>query len=285
MALTKASICRSTAWLFAALLFWTFSGQTALAAGVLLPSGPWSIDYATNECRLLRAYGTGDEAITLRLARGAGLESFDMLIAGKSLPELRKAHIPVKLRLDPGGAQQEFDGYIMAVPGRPERFVRWYDGDPEILDAVTDSQQLEITVGDKFVFVVDFAKAAAALRGLNHCHAELLKGWGIDPARLATQKIPPKPRTPPYEWVRPGDYPTSALAAEKGGTVLALLTISAAGKATDCRVMVSSNVPELDQRTCQVLRSRASYHPAKNATGQEIVGIDIQRVRWLAPDY
>ena len=89
------------------------------AAEVLQPSGPWKIDYAPNECRLLRTFGTGHAAVTLRFARGAGLDSFDMLIAGKALPPIKRAHVPVKLRLDPGGAEQVFDGYSMALPGRP----------------------------------------------------------------------------------------------------------------------------------------------------------------------
>ena len=250
----------------------------------LQPAGPWKIDYAPNECRLVRTFGTGDEAVTLRFARGAGLGSFDMLIAGKALPKITQAHIPVKLRLDPGGAEQVFDGYAMAVPDRPERFVRWYDGTPEILAAITDSQQLQIMVGDKFVLTINLAKAASALRGLNHCHAELLAGWGIDPAQLAMQAFPPKPRISPVNWVRSGDYPSKALLTGKQGTILAVLTVSVAGKVTDCRAAVSSGVTLLDEKTCQVLRGRASYHPAKNKAGEPIVGFDVQRIRWLIPE-
>ena len=71
-----------------ALLFAALAAVPATAGEVLQPAGPWKIDYAPNECRLVRTFGTGDGAITLRFARGAGLDSFDMLIAGKALPKL-----------------------------------------------------------------------------------------------------------------------------------------------------------------------------------------------------
>ena len=266
------------------LLAMVLTAATAPASAPLQPAGPWKIDYAPNECRLVRTFGTGDGAITLRFARGAGLDSFDMLIAGKALPKIWQAHIPVTLRLDPSGAEQVFDGYAMAVPDRPERFVRWYDGTPDILDGVTDGQQLQITVGDKFVLTINLAKGASALKGLNHCHTELLKGWGIDPAQMTAQAVPPKPRISPANWVRSGDYPSGALLAGKQGTILAILTVSATGKVTECRAAVSSGVALLDEKTCQVLRGRGSYHPARNRAGAPIVGFDVQRIRWLIPE-
>ena len=161
-----------------ALLFAALAAVPATAGEVLQPAGPWKIDYAPNECRLIRTFGIGDGAITLRFARGAGLDSFDMLIAGKGLPKLGE-RVKVTLRLSPGTAAQDFDGYSMAVPGRPERFIRWYDGDPAILDGVTDDQQLEVSVAGKFSVTFDLAKGKAALKGLAHCHSELLAGWGL----------------------------------------------------------------------------------------------------------
>ena len=255
----------------------------AVASEVLQPSGPWKIDYAPNECRLLRTFGTGDTAVTLRFARGAGLDSFDMLIAGKGIPKF-KQKVKVKLSLTPGGAKQEFDAYSMAIPGRPERFVRWFDGSPAILDAVTDSQQLDIGIDGQYLIAVDFAKGKAALGGLNHCFNELLEVWGIDPAKLKAQALRPIPRTSPGNWVSPGDYPTKALIKEQQGKVVVVLTISTEGKVADCRVVVSSQITELDNTSCRVLVARAHYFPAKDSTGQPIEGFDVQRIRWFLPD-
>ncbi len=268
----------------AGLAIFGLATSPALAGEVLQPSGPWKIDYAPNECRLLRTFGTGDAAITLRFARGAGLDSFDMLIAGKDLPQIRQAHVPVKLRLDPSGAEQVFDGYSMALPGRAERFIRWFDGDPKILDAVTDSQKLEFVVDGKYTLTVNLTKGAAALKGLNFCHAELLKGWGLDPAALAAQVVRPKLRGQTANLFRPSDYPITALRAEQQGAVLVVLSISTTGKITDCRIAVSSKVTELDETTCRIFRNRASYNPAKGADGQPIKGTDVQRIRWFIPE-
>ena len=270
--------------ILAGLIALGLAASSAGASEVLQPSGPWKIDYTPNECRLLRTFGTGDAAVTLRFARGAGLDSFDMLIAGKGLPQIRQAHIPVKLRLAPGGIEQVFDGYSMALPDRPEQFIRWFDGDPKILDSVSDGQSLEFVVGRKYSLTINLAKGGAALKGWNYCHAELLKSWGLDPAGLAAQVVRPKLRGVPTNWFTSGAYPTKALHEEKQGTVLVVLSIATTGKITDCRIAVSSKVAELDEKTCRIFRTRASYTPAKGADRQPIKGTDVQRVRWLIPE-
>lgn len=266
-----------------ALLFAALAAVPATAGEVLQPAGPWKIDYAPNECRLIRTFGTGDGAITLRFARGAGLDSFDMLIAGKALPKLGE-RVKVTLRLSPGTAAQDFDAYSMAVPGRPERFIRWYDGDPAILDGVTDDQRLEVSVAGKFSVTFDLAKGKAALKGLAHCHSELLAGWGVDEALLRGVAQRPKPRTPPYTWAHPSDYPKTALQKEHQGEVVAILIISPAGAVTQCKVAKSSLVTELDETTCRLLKTRAKYHPALDAAGKPVQGYDVQRIRWLIPE-
>ena len=74
----------------------------AAEAPVLAPSSPWRVDYADEECRLLRTFGTGADAVTMRLARGSGLQSFDMVIAGTNIPRLGD-DVKVTLKLETQG--------------------------------------------------------------------------------------------------------------------------------------------------------------------------------------
>ena len=66
------------------------------------------------------------------------------------------------------------------------------------------------------------------------------------------------------------DYPASAQQAGQQGTVQARLTVDPRGRVTACRVVRSSDVAVLDQATCAIIRRRARFTPAHDATGRAI---------------
>jgi len=63
------------------------------------------------------------------------------------------------------------------------------------------------------------------------------------------------------------DYPAEALKVHQEGTVQAELTIGADGRIKACRVIRSSNSAVLDTATCNILRRRARFTPARDANG------------------
>ena len=66
--------------------------------------------------QLQRTFGSGDQAVTLRLTRGGNTGSVDMVVAGPGIPRL-PARLAIKTMLDPQGATQTASGYSMAIPG------------------------------------------------------------------------------------------------------------------------------------------------------------------------
>ena len=63
------------------------------------------------------------------------------------------------------------------------------------------------------------------------------------------------------------DYPASALAAEATGTSQAQLTIGPTGAVTNCSIIRSSGNSALDAQTCNILRRRAKFTPARDSDG------------------
>jgi protein TonB len=63
------------------------------------------------------------------------------------------------------------------------------------------------------------------------------------------------------------DYPASAVAAGAEGTVRASLTIGPDGRVTGCNVTQSSGNGALDSATCNILRRRAKFTPARDSNG------------------
>ena len=79
------------------------------------------------------------------------------------------------------------------------------------------------------------------------------------------------------------DYPQSAIRNEEQGTTSVKLTIGPDGRVSDCSVTGSSGSTALDSATCNILRRRARFTPAKDQAGNPISDSYSQRIRWELP--
>ena len=80
------------------------------------------------------------------------------------------------------------------------------------------------------------------------------------------------------------DYPQSAIRNEEQGTTAVRLTIGTGGRVEGCDITSSSGSSALDQATCNIIRRRARYTPAKDQAGNPITGTDSARIRWELPE-
>jgi protein TonB len=64
------------------------------------------------------------------------------------------------------------------------------------------------------------------------------------------------------------DYPASAQAAGAEGTAQAQLTIGPDGRVVGCNLTRSTGNGALDSATCNILRRRAKFSPARDSNGQ-----------------
>jgi protein TonB len=64
------------------------------------------------------------------------------------------------------------------------------------------------------------------------------------------------------------DYPASAQAAGAEGTSQAQITIGSDGRVVGCNIIRSSGNGALDSATCNILRRRAKFTPARDSNGQ-----------------
>ena len=277
------------------------SSLQAAQPTILHPTEPWRVDYGTDECRLIRTFGSGPQAIVLRLARGGNIGNIDMVIAGASIPKL-PPRVSVKMSLLPQAASQSSPGYSMAVPGKPLRFVRWFDADMTLFEGFGGNQLVEIDAGT-FSVQLNLTLAKPALDALQVCYVDLLKSWGIgdsDAAALAAirsgagqdvsavmaqQLGAPRRKGRPGAWLTSADYPTEALRQDQGGTVVVLVNVGETGLPEKCNVVISSKVPVLDEQTCAVLLRRTRYSPGQDADGKPKRSVTVERVRWLVPDF
>lgn len=80
------------------------------------------------------------------------------------------------------------------------------------------------------------------------------------------------------------DYPASALAAGAGGTAQAELTISADGRVVGCNLIRSTGNGALDAATCNILRRRAKFTPARDSNGNATTDtVRTPSITWVIP--
>jgi protein TonB len=80
------------------------------------------------------------------------------------------------------------------------------------------------------------------------------------------------------------DYPASALAAGIGGTAQASLTISPDGRVVGCNLIRSTGNGALDSATCNILRRRAKFTPARDSNGNATTDtVTTPSITWVVP--
>ena len=77
------------------------------------------------------------------------------------------------------------------------------------------------------------------------------------------------------------DYPASAQAAGATGTARATLTIGADGRVVGCNLIQSTGNGALDSATCNILRRRAKFTPARDSNGNATTDtVTTPPIRW-----
>ena len=79
------------------------------------------------------------------------------------------------------------------------------------------------------------------------------------------------------------DYPPAARRAGIEGTVSVRYVVRTDGRASDCRVIVSSGHAELDSTTCRLIERRFRYRPARDARGRPVTETVSRTFDWLLP--
>jgi TonB family protein len=171
-----------------------------------------------------------------------------------------------------------FDGEVKTAQLPGGRFVSRISVDSEFLNALSPATELIIATryGEPLAFHLTGSDTATA--ALKACEGDLLKSWGVDPARFIALIPPGKPGFVDLsQYIGGDDYPRAANGAN--GEVLALLTIGLDGKITGCRTIESSGNDALDQRTCEIAR-RIHYSVALDQDKKPVSSWTVFKVHW-----
>jgi TonB family protein len=122
--------------------------------------------------------------------------------------------------------------------------------------------------------------SGAALKIVQSCLVDLRTVPVIVPSNAAR---PPKPLVSPVKWFSSVEYPSSALRAERQGSVSFRLSIGIDGKVGQCAVITSSGSSDLDEATCNALVRKARFTPAQAENGAPVAGFYEGKMTWTLP--
>lgn len=93
---------------------------------------------------------------------------------------------------------------------------------------------------------------------------------------------PPQPRLPAMSVFTRDDYPAAAGRTRPSAPVKVTLTLDTEGRVTSCFIRQSSGIAAVDQWTCDILRRRERYAPARDAGGAPVIATVDEVIDWQA---
>jgi hypothetical protein len=280
------------------LLFLASAPAAASAPPVPLPqddltrSKPWEINYQDGSCNLLTTFGTGKDAVILRLTRTAPSETFELTMLGDRF-ETDHAYPKLAFAFGPDGPMQSPIAVAGDLAGTPLVMASGRfgpvpdDAHGDVEPQVTPEQEDRVDwmdfnwegTGNQRLILGGMGQQMAAMRT---CIDDLVRSWGYDPANPPVVRA--KPQTSPATWISPHDFPLSEL---RRGTLAVLafrLDVDPAGKITGCTILDKTVDRGLGYHSCKKLRAHAKLEPARDAGGVAVKDYYASRVRWLTGD-
>ncbi|MCR2834373.1 energy transducer TonB [Parerythrobacter lacustris] len=300
----------------AAVLFGTAALALSAPASVeakivrLAPSGPWSMNYADDSCRLSRLFGEGEERVAFYIERYGPGDRFHMVVAGEALGKSPRPETRVQFGAQDAGYDYvpslgelvEYSPALIFTAAYPSAqraetgFARKsgkekYEDfiDPRIFAHDVTDQQLaaiewvafERTGGHRVE--LEMPQFGQAMKSMQTCTEELVSHWNIDvEAHRSLTKLP-APENSPGGWIRSSDYPRELLYGGYQGIVQFRLSVDTTGKATACHIQNSTRPEGFDKIVCEKIMKRARFEPALDKDGRPIASFYRNTVRFLIP--
>ena len=189
----------------------------------------------------------------------------------------RNSAIPVQVRMGGGGATLgTYEAEYRVAPfGLRNALIGQHD--PSLLDRLAGSSNLLFRQRDRFHPAKSLRNSAEAVAALRACAAEAAGGpsspaQDAKPAAAAPASREVQPPEPVNQagWLSAADYPRASAEAGEAGTVGYALAVDAEGRVTQCAIARPTGFWRLDTTTCRLLRERARFRPARDASGRAV---------------
>lgn len=241
----------------------------------LLPSNEWTVTRSADHCSMRRTFGTGKEAINMRVDIRQNFLAQNVQLTGALIPRLPKqSEIDVLI----GESTSQPKAHFFLLKQRPNNGVRWM-GSILLPDKVDKEQSLDVTINSKSQMRFALGTSREVVAEAAKCQNKLLEKWGVNVAQ--NQSIsPPKPIKHPLTGISSKDFPLITRAGVQQELLTYRVNVDENGVAGPCTIVAASKLLEIDQAVCRFVDQNNQYSPATGADGQPVSAPYIQSVNW-----
>lgn len=261
------------------------AATVAVPAVPMTPSGKWNVDYGATACMLGRTYGAGKTETVLALRQVPLSSALELMVYTNdrsATMRLGQARVSITGVSIAGGGSYEgrYESFPTQAAGK--RMTR-LPVDSTVFETLPADPVLTVAPDKMPGWAFSIPNAKAAFEALATCNDSTVKLWGVDPTERARIAQPAQATGPLADWIGPHDYPKTVLSKGAQGSSTVLWTINLDGRATDCRIVVTSGEAELDKAACDAITRRARYTPALGFDGKPMISHSSRMVKWSLP--
>ena len=266
----------------------------------LSPAARWSLDVEPDSCALARTFGSGPLQIVIQLEAFGPGDGMTFSMIGLPFDKYTRTG-PLDLRFLPDGALSRIEPeavrriHVMSN-GQPVSAILLYvdlagrkklhPGQelPPLPDAVLARMNaLSIDLGGGADYELQLGSMLTPIKALRGCVDNMVRRWGFDPAAGARPGGRPEPLGHPGDWATDNDYPADGLARGIESDVHFRLSIDPGGQVTECIIQDRFPAGGFAELTCKLVRVRARFRPALDASGNPVASYYVNNVRWRIP--
>lgn len=271
-------------------------------AVVYQPAGPWAVDYGDDYCRLARKFTHGSDELDVAMERIQPGPAVRLILVSDAIKTFRSA-TEIGWHFLPSDAERKAHATQGTTPQGP-KYVNFGDitlapfkmpapGSPPAPPAPYTREGEQATGKTITGLVVDAGVTQpieiatqsldAPMAALQACADDLAKTWGLDPAKLKTEKAPAMPVGGGVGWLPQGTVAFTDFAKLGDGSNQVRLMVDATGKPTTCYVHWAALDKATNDKICALLMSNAKFTPATDAAGQPMPGYWIGNPMFMGP--
>ncbi len=253
-------------------------------AAVFKPAGNWVADYGDDYCRLSRTFSNGSAQISLGMERVQPGVATRFLVVGDGIKIYRTSKL-IGYSFGSQPERQAQFAHEQTADGK-----EWYNLGSLTLDAspapskgaasaakydraaerATAKGVTAIVLGSGLTKPVriETGPLDAAVGALQACADDLVKTWGLDPAKNHELASRPVPQGMP--WLQPDAIDFSMFGRLALDSNQIRVTVDSAGKPTGCHAHWPTLDKPINDKICQAVMQKASFAPAQDASGQPV---------------
>lgn len=276
-----------------------------IAKEISLPSSSkWLMDYSPDSCQLVRSFGNGEDQTIVQFASYNPEPRFDLTITGNPIGS--QAERPsVRLRFGTSAPFVRTDAMLGRAGNKPvlflsgrldnldlsklqiDEYVKLTPAEQARLNTIDPAaeaavQSMTLIAGSR-TLVLELGSMGPPMAAMRKCLDALISDWGLDAKEQANLISRPVPKGNPGTWLTSSDYPGDSLARGEQAIIRFRIMVDAAGTTTACSVQSAIAKGDFAQITCNLLKRRARFEPARNARNESVASYFVGKVFWVMP--